>query len=675
MIKYFTFTICFLLMTTASWAQFGFEQQNTSENPSNWTAKIERESDSIFSVMITAKIEDSWHLPSQTELKEDENGPIPTEFNFDYDTTQIKKLGMTTEPEGITKFDEIFKTELTYFENEARFSQRFKVLDTEGDLDLEILFMICNDEMCLPQDQKRFNFKIQKGELTVAETKAIEIKDKDKIRTEALKLDLKGKSEFKLNSEEGEDSNLTIFFLGFIGGLIALLTPCVFPMIPLTVSFFTKGARTKKIGLINAIMYGAFIFLIYVLLSLPFHLIDSVNPEILNNISTNPILNVVFFVIFIVFAFSFFGYYEITLPNSWSSKLDQKATSIGGIVGIFFMALTLALVSFSCTGPILGSLLGGSLTADGGATMLSFGMGGFGLALALPFALFALFPNWLNSLPKSGGWLNTVKVVLGFLELGLAFKFLSNADLVEHWGILKREVFIGIWILIGIAMVLYLFGKLRFPHDGPVSKLSKGRVLVGIMTLAFVIYLIPGLTNSSSANLKLLSGFPPPLFYSVYEKETEGPLGLKAYKDFEKGLEAANAQNKPILLDFTGWACVNCRKMEEQVWSVSDVFETIKNDYILISLYVDDKEKLSDEERFNFERANGSVKKIRTIGDKWATFQTLNFKNNSQPYYVLLSPNLELLNETIAYEPSSKAYLNWLQIGLENYKNKKDKTE
>ena len=263
MIKYFTFTICFLLMTTASWAQFGFEQQNTSENPSNWTAKIERESDSIFSVMITAKIEDSWHLPSQTELKEDENGPIPTEFNFDYDTTQIKKLGMTTEPEGITKFDEIFKTELTYFENEARFSQRFKVLDTEGDLDLEILFMICNDEMCLPQDQKRFNFKIQKGELTVAETKAIEIKDKDKIRTEALKLDLKGKSEFKLNSEEGEDSNLTIFFLGFIGGLIALLTPCVFPMIPLTVSFFTKGARTKKIGLINAIMYGAFIFLIY----------------------------------------------------------------------------------------------------------------------------------------------------------------------------------------------------------------------------------------------------------------------------------------------------------------------------------------------------------------------------------------------------------------------------
>jgi len=675
MIKYFAFTLCFLLMTSTGWSQFGFEQQNTAENPSSWTAKVDKESDSVYTVMITAKIEDSWHLPSQTELKEDENGPIPTEFNFDYDTTQLKKLGLTKEPEGITKFDEIFKTELTYFETEARFTQRFKILNKEGNLDLEILFMICNDEMCLPQDQKRFNFKIQQGVLIVAETKAIEIKDKDRVSTEALKLDLKGKGEFKLNSEEGEDSNLTLFFLGFIGGLIALLTPCVFPMIPLTVSFFTKGAKTKKIGLINAILYGAFIFLIYLLLSLPFHLIDSVNPEILNNISTNPVLNVVFFVIFIVFAFSFFGYYEITLPNSWSSKLDQKATSVGGVIGIFFMALTLALVSFSCTGPILGSLLGGSLTADGGATMLTFGMGGFGLALALPFALFALFPNWLNSLPKSGGWLNTVKVVLGFLELGLAFKFLSNADLVEHWGVLKREVFIGIWMVIGIAMALYLFGKIKFPHESPLQKLNKGRVLVGVLTSAFVIYLIPGLTNTSSANLKLLSGFPPPLFYSIYDKETEGPLGLKAYKDFNEGLQASKAQNKPILLDFTGWACVNCRKMEEQVWSVSDVYETIKNDYILISLYVDDKEKLGDEDRFNFERANGSVKKIRTIGDKWATFQTLNFRNNSQPYYVLLSPDLELLNETIAYEPSSEAYLNWLQTGLKNYLAKKDKAE
>lgn len=675
MIRTYLLLVFSLLISAQSWAQFGFEQQDNSINPSSWESSVEKKSDSIYTVFITAQVDEGWHLPSQRKLKEDENGPIPTEFNFEYDTLVLEKIGSTKEPEGITKFDEIFKTDLTYFENEVIFEQDFKIKANEGSLDLEILFMICNDEMCLPQDQKRFNFSIDNFNLKVSKTEAIEIKSKDKTKTEALKLDLKGESEFQINSEEEQDSNFTIFLLGFVGGLIALLTPCVFPMIPLTVSFFTKGARTKKLGLINAIMYGVFIFLIYLLLSVPFHLLDSVNPEILNSISTNPILNVIFFVIFIVFAFSFFGYYEITLPNSWSSRLDQKATSVGGIIGIFFMAITLALVSFSCTGPILGSLLGGSLTADGGATMLTFGMGGFGLALALPFALFALFPNWLNSLPKSGGWLNTVKVVLGFLELGLAFKFLSNADLVEHWGILKREVFIGIWIVIGIAMVLYLFGKLKFPHDGPLQKLSKGRIFVGILTLGFVIYLIPGLTNSPNANLKFLSGFPPPLFYSIYDKETEGPLGLKAYKDFDKGLQAAKAQNKPILLDFTGWACVNCRKMEEQVWSVPEVFEIIKNDYILISLYVDDKAKLEEENRFNFERSNGSVKKIRTIGDKWATFQTLNFRNNSQPYYVLLSPDLEILNETIGYEPSSKAYLAWLKKGSQSFENKKDKTE
>ena len=671
MIKKISYLALALFISSTTWAQFGLSSEMATENPSEWKASVKKTSDSVYTVSVVATIDATWHLPSQKELGKDENGPIPTEFNFEYDPDTLEKLGSTQEPQGITKFDEIFETNLTYFQDKAVFEQDFKVKAENATLDLEILFMICNDEMCLPQDQQRFNFEVQNSVLQLAETKAIEIESKDKVNTEALKLNLIGKSDYRLNTDEPDDSNLTIFLLGFVGGLIALLTPCVFPMIPLTVSFFTKGAKTKKLGLINAILYGAFIFLIYILLSIPFHLLDSVNPEILNNISTNPYLNVTFFVIFMIFAFSFFGYYEITLPNSWSSRLDQKATSVGGVVGIFFMALTLALVSFSCTGPILGSLLGGSLSSDGGATMLTFGMGGFGLALALPFALFALFPNWLNSLPKSGGWLNTVKVVLGFLELGLAFKFLSNADLVQHWGILKREVFIGIWILIGIGLVLYLFGKLRFPHDGPKQKLSKGRLFFGIITLAFVVYLIPGLTNSPSANLKLLSGFPPPLFYSVYEKDTEGPLGLKAYKDFDEGLKVAQQQNKPILLDFTGWACVNCRKMEEQVWSVPEVYETIKNDYILISLYVDDKAKLSDNDQFNFERSNGTVKKIRTIGDKWATFQTLNFKNNSQPYYVLLSPKLEVLNETIAYEPSSKAYLSWLMQGLENFENKK----
>jgi thiol:disulfide interchange protein DsbD len=439
-------------------------------------------------------------------------------------------------------------------------------------------------------------------------------------------------------------------------------------MIPLTVSFFTKSSGDSKKGLFNSILYGFFIFLIYVLLSIPFHLLDSLDPGILNNISTNVTLNVIFFIIFIAFAFSFFGYFELTLPQSWSAAMDSKANKIGGFVGIFFMALTLAIVSFSCTGPILGTLLGSSLTADGGATQLTMGMSGFGLALALPFTLFAMFPKWLNSLPKSGGWLNTVKVVLGFIELALALKFLSNADLVEHWGLLKREVFVGLWIIIGLGLVLYLFGKIKFPHDGPLQKLSKGRITTGILVIAFVIYLIPGLTNTKHANLKLLSGFPPPMFYSLYEKYSECPLDLNCYKDLEEGIAAAKLENKPILLDFTGWACVNCRKMEEQVWSTTDVYDILSKDYVIISLYVDDKKELSEDQKFQYLRANGTVKTIETIGDKWGTLQTLNFQNNSQPYYVVVNHNMELLNVTNAYEPDSDAYFEWLKIGLENYK-------
>jgi thiol:disulfide interchange protein DsbD len=403
-------------------------------------------------------------------------------------------------------------------------------------------------------------------------------------------------------------------------------------------------------------------------LSIPFHVLDSLDPGILNNISTNVTLNIIFFIIFIVFAFSFFGYYELTLPQSWSAAMDSKANKIGGFIGIFFMALTLAIVSFSCTGPILGTLLGSSLTADGGAMQLSMGMSGFGLALALPFSLFAMFPKWLNSLPKSGGWLNTVKVVLGFIELALALKFLSNADLVEHWGLLKREVFIGLWILIAIGLVLYLFGKIKFPHDGPVGKLSKYRITTALLFLAFAIYLIPGLTNSKYANLKLLSGFPPPLFYSLYDKSSDCPLDLNCYKDLKLGLAQAKQQDKPILLDFTGWACVNCRKMEEQVWSTTDVYEMLSENYVIISLYVDDKKLLPEEEQFQYLRPNGTVKDIETIGDKWATLQTINFKNNSQPYYVLMDYNLELLNVTNAYEPNPDDFYEWLKTGLENYR-------
>ncbi|MEO5967284.1 MAG: thioredoxin family protein [Ferruginibacter sp.] len=435
-------------------------------------------------------------------------------------------------------------------------------------------------------------------------------------------------------------------------------------MIPLTVSFFTKKAADKKTGVLHASLYGFFILLIYVLLSLPFHFLDSLNPEILNNISTNVYLNTFFFIIFIFFAFSFFGYYEISLPASFSNKTDSKSGA-GTIVGIFFMALTLALVSFSCTGPILGSLLAGSLSGDGGAMQLTTGMAGFGLALALPFALFALFPNWLNSLPKSGGWLTTVKVVLGFLELGLAFKFLSNADLVMHWGILKREVFIGIWVLVGAGLTLYLFGKIKFKHDSPIKKLSVVRISLGIISGLFTLYLIPGLTNTSYANLKLISGFPPPLHYSIYTQKTDCLFGLNCTSDYETGVKMAKEQNKAILLDFTGYACVNCRRMEENVWSDPEILSLMKEKFIVVSLYVDDKKKLPIEEQFTYTTKEGAKREIITVGNKWATFETENFLNNAQPLYAILDTNQVLVNHPVGYTPSVKEYKALLQCGAE----------
>ena len=660
--KYFWSLLLFLIfpLTIVSQVFTSSDEEPQIVEPIIWDSHLEKENDSIYKLKFTASLDKGWHLYAQDV---EEGGPIPTNFTFNNSNSTYELIGETSEPNVPTYYDEVFGMDIKYFEDKAEFFQTIKVIDPNAIIEVEVEFMVCNDEMCLPPDIVPFQISVAANKTTKGYANE-EITPIDIEKTEALSLEMKGWETYKPEIEE-EDTYLTIFLLGFLGGLIALLTPCVFPMIPLTVSFFTKGAKSRKKGLVNAILYGLFIFLIYLLLSVPFHLLDSLAPEILNNISTNVTLNIVFFVIFIVFAFSFFGYYEITLPSSWSSKMDDKASSIGGVVGIFFMALTLALVSFSCTGPILGSLLGGSLSSNGGAMQLSFGMGGFGLALALPFALFALFPNWLSSLPKSGGWLNTVKVVLGFIELALAFKFLSNADLVEHWGILKREIFIGIWIVVGIGLMLYLFGLIRFPHDGPKKKLTKSRFGFGVLTFIFVLYLFPGLTNSGFANLKLLSGFPPPLFYSVYEKDTQGPLGLKAYKSWEKGLEIAKQENKPIMIDFTGWACVNCRKMEEQVWSDPEVYEVLKNEYILVSLYVDDREELPEHEQFKYVRANGSIKKIKTIGDKWATFQTVNFQNNSQPFYVLLDTDLNLLNPPIGYTPDSKEYLEWLQQGLQ----------
>ena len=654
--KYFiTLCIAFLCFNTIS-AQL---------QPVKWTVEAEKISDTEYNIIYEAVIDDHWHLYSQ-HLPE--GGAIPTEFTYNEDNLgkDFKLIGETQESESITKFDKVFEMDLTFFDYSATFTQKIEVLNPElSTITSEVDFQACDDKQCI-FDSQIFNIQLIVDNASTLQTSQVD--DRSKSLSDALNLNVTGWDNFEAE-EVKEKSNFTIFLLGFLGGLIALLTPCVFPMIPLTVSFFTKSSGDDKKGLVNAMLYGFFIFLIYFLLSLPFHVLDSLDPEILNNVSTNVTLNIIFFVIFIAFAFSFFGYYELTLPASWSNALDSKANKIGGWIGVFFMALTLAIVSFSCTGPILGTLLGSSLSSDGGATQLTLGMSGFGLALALPFTLFAMFPKWLNSLPKSGGWLNTVKVVLGFIELALALKFLSNADLVEHWGLLKREVFIGLWIIIGIGLLLYLLGKIRFPHDGPFQKISFSKWSFIILVFAFVVYLIPGLTNTKYANLELLSGFPPPMFYSLYEKESECPLALNCYKDLESGLEAAKAENKPIMLDFTGWACVNCRKMEEQVWSQDKVYDVLNEDFIIISLYVDDRKELPTDEQFQFKKANGSLKNIQTIGDKWATLQTLNFKNNSQPYYVLLNHDMELLNHTTAYTPDADEYYNWIIKGLERFEN------
>ncbi|MGB5379028.1 protein-disulfide reductase DsbD family protein, partial [Muriicola sp.] len=492
--------------------------------------------------------------------------------------------------------------------------------------------------------------------------------DRSKEQAAALRLDLKNKEVLQVVGGEAAQEEyglLMIFGLGFLGGLIALLTPCVFPMIPLTVSFFTKKSQSRSSGIINASLYGFFIVLIYFLLSLPFHLFDSVDSQILNTIATNIWLNIFFFIIFVFFAFSFFGYYELTLPSSWANKMDSASNKVGGGLGIFFMAVTLAIVSFSCTGPILGGLLGSTALAEGDVAMnLSAGMLGFGVALALPFGLFALFPAWLHSLPKSGGWMTTVKVVLGFLELALAFKFLSNADLVGNWGLFKREIFLGIWILLFLILTAYLFGLFRFPHDGPKEKISLFRKITALVSAGFTVYLVLGTLQIT--NLKLLSGFPPPDFYTLMEQESECPLGIDCFKDFETGRAFAEAQNKPILLDFTGWACVNCRKMEEHVWSDPEVFRLLNEEFVLISLYIDDRESLPQEDQFMFQYESGRVKAIEEIGEKWGTFQTINFNAASQPYYVLLSPDLYVLNSSIQ-NTDTATYENWLKEGLENY--------
>ncbi len=681
--------------------------------PVTWTWTSKQVSDTEFDLIFTATIDEGWTVYSQ--YLESEDGPIPTSFHFEK-SNHFELVGKNKESGTIKKgYDDIFRMNLTKIYKKGIFTQRVRMKDFSKPIAGYLEFMTCDAKQCLPPTEEEFSFQ-----LTAATIKGIEKPAKDAVivkpetlniqpiafdtttipqqaeeivanmsTTDTASINPNSPNQILFGGLQKPDlanpvaacgdatlqadgkSNWTIFLLGFLGGLIALLTPCVFPMIPLTVSYFTKGSENRRKGITNASLYGFFIFAVYLLLSVPFHLLDNVNPDILNDISTNVWLNIAFFAIFMIFAFSFFGYYELTLPSSWVSRASS-AEGVGGVIGVFFMALTLALVSFSCTGPILGSLLAGALSSDGGAWQLTAGMGGFGLALALPFALFAAFPSMMTSLPKSGGWLNTVKVTLGFIEVGLALKFLSNADLVKDWGILKIEPFLAAWLLLSLGLAAYLFGFIKFPHDSPIKKLSITRLVIGLTSVAFAFYLATGFIYDEKAGsyrpLKLLSGLAPPVCYSWFY-ECDCPQNLNCFKDLKEGMAYAKEVNKPIMIDFTGHACVNCRKMEEHVWPEPEVYKYLKNDYVIISLYVDEKVDLEAAEQLEVVKATGGKRTLRNHGHKWSHFQTEYFNANSQPMYVLFSPNGKLLNNPVGYTPDENEYASFLQCGLDAYKS------
>jgi len=659
--------------------------------PVKWDFEIKDAGNGEYDLVWTANIDKGWSIYSQNSSAE---GPVPTSFNFD-EGKGYTKLGAVAETGNLKTgkeplFDNVIVSKFKGG-TPAVFTQRVKASNPNEAITGYLEFMTCDDGRCLPPTEVDFraipaSMTALSGDAAIAANSAAkqnalpapeaqsDARDESGLYPSFAALDLNNPVSdcgTENVTDLGGKSMFRIFILGFLGGLAALLTPCVFPMIPLTVSFFTKNSENKSKGVANATTYGFFIFLIYVLFSIPFHLMDSISPDILNEISTNVPLNIFFFVILIVFAISFFGYFELTLPQSWSNKASSAEGS-GGLLGIFFMAVTLALVSFSCTGPILGALLAGSLSNDGGAMQMTAGFGGFGLALALPFTLFALFPGWLNSLPKSGGWLTSVKVVLGFLELALALKFLSNADLAMKAGILKYELFMGLWIVIFLGLAAYLFGWFSFKsYDKVVGKLPPLRLGMGILSVAFSIYLATGFMYSEKAgtydSLSLLSGLAPPACYSwVYHCDC--PQNLTCFKDLDDGLEYAKKVGKPIMIDFTGHNCVNCRKMEEHVWPVSRVYKPLSDDYVIVSLYVDEKIALPEDQQITVNTKVGGTRKLRNVGNKWAHLQTEKFNINTQPYYVLMAPDGKLLNNPVGYTPDETEYAEFLECGLENYK-------
>lgn len=661
-------------------------------DPVKWKTKVVQKSDTEFELVMDATIEDEWHMYSQFTP---DGGALPLEFTYKNSKGNYTLVGKTKESPYKKVFNDIFEVDEYYFAKTAQFKQVVKITNPKiREIKVNAYYQVCK-EQCIQQD-KDFIFKIP--EIKVAEKVEEVVNEEPKgtnVPTETVLNEIDStlavaekEAETKVTTEtnktevsdepvkEKKKGLWTIFFLAFFGGFAALLTPCVFPMIPMTVSFFTKHSGTRRKGIINALFYGLSIIVIYVALGLT--ITGIFGADALNALSTSVLFNIIFFVILVFFATSFLGGFEIVLPNSWANVVDKKSSK-SGIIGIFFMALALAIVSFSCTGPIVGTLLVESASKGGIAPIV--GMFGFSLAIALPFMFFALFPAWMNSLPKSGGWLNTVKVSLGFLELALAFKFLSNADLVVqgHW--LERELFLIIWIVIFGAWAMYLFGKLMLPHDSPITHLSVGRLYMAILVTMFTLYLIPGLWG---APLKLISGFPPPMTYSespngvgykndgnlgtitaLPEHAHKGPHGIVAFHDYDKGLAYAKEVGKPVLLDFTGYACVNCRKMEDFVWSKPEILPILKDEFVLISLYVDAKEELPKEEQYVSPETG---KEIVTVGNKWSDLQITRYKNNAQPYYIILDDNGKDLTDQVGYTPDVEEYQAWLDKGLKAFK-------
>lgn len=649
-------------------------------DPVQWSFEHRPTGEGTYELTFTATVAEGWKIYSQHTNPDD--GPLPTQFNFEEQPGYSLEGDVTEEGEKKSAPDPLFGgVVVTKFTGSpVVFRQQIKATDPTAPITGYLTYMACDDTQCLPPTDVDFSFHLSgQAPMVAAVDPATGLKTIDQ-RIAAIRASYESPvGTCGVEDVAKEDTNLFwTFLLGFAGGLLALLTPCVFPMIPLTVSFFTKSSKDRATGLRNALIYGLSIIVIYVSIGL---LITGVfGATALNALSTNWIANTLFFIIFLFFAFSFFGYYEITLPSSWANKSDAMADK-GGLIGIFFMAFTLALVSFSCTGPIIGSALVQSATNKLGPFVV---MLGFSSALALPFALFAAFPGWLNSLPRSGGWMNSVKVVLGFLELALALKFLSVADMTMHWNILPYEVFLGAWVLIFAALTAYLFGLIKFPHDSPMQKLSPTRGGVALASLAFTVYLATGFmyngeTKSYNA-LKLMSGLAPPANYNLFLAKSEADEDIKArfpsftkcandldcFKDYEEGLAYAKEQRMPVLLDFTGYGCVNCRKTEEHIWVEDVVKDKLEQDFVLISLYVDDRKAL-EEILYSVPRQE----KLRNVGNLWADFQIVNFEQNSQPLYVMMSPDEEVLAAPRGYKEGVQDYADFLECGLNTFQNTK----